>query len=55
MTREEAVEAYSKKFGGFPCFLFPSVCPDDEYVISAVEEALKTGKEIEPEKDDVDY
>ena len=54
MTREEAIEAYSKKFGGFPYFLFMG-CANDKYLISAVEEALKTGKEIEPEMDDVDY
>lgn len=48
MTREEAIAAYTEKFGGFPYFLMMGA--SDEAVIAAVEKALKSGKEIEPEK-----
>lgn len=48
MTREEAIAAYTKKFGGFPYFLMMGA--SDEAVIKAVKKALKSGKEIEPEK-----
>lgn len=48
MTREEAIEAYTDKFGGFPYFLMMGA--SDEAVITAVEKALKSGEEIEPER-----
>ena len=48
MTREEAIEAYAKKFGGFPYFLMMGA--SDEAVIEAVKKALKSGKEIKPEE-----
>lgn len=53
MTRDEAIKAYSDKFGGFPYFLMMGA--DDDYVVERVEEALRTGKEIEPEVDGVAY
>ena len=49
MTREEAIEAYEDKFGGFPYFLMMGV--SDEVVVAAVEKSLRTGEEIEPEED----
>lgn len=48
MTRDKAIEAYTEKFGGWPHFLMMGV--SDGYVVERVEEALKTGKEIEPVK-----
>ncbi len=53
MTIEEAKERYRKRFGGFPEFLFMG--SSDEEVVKAVEEALRTGKEIEPSVEDGDY
>lgn len=44
MTREEAIQEYSNKFGGFPYFLTMGM-PDEELVL-AVEKSLKTGEEI---------
>ena len=48
MIREEAIAAYTEKFGGFPYFLMMGA--SDEAVIKAVKKALKSGKEIEPEE-----
>ena len=48
MTREEAIKAYTEKFGGFPYFLMMGT--SDEAVITAVKKALKSGEEIEPEE-----
>ena len=46
MTREEAIEAYTEKFGGFPYFLIMGV--SDEVLVREVKKALKSGKEIKP-------
>ena len=46
MTREEAIEVYTEKFGGFPHFLIMGV--SDEVLVREVEKALKSDKEIEP-------
>lgn len=48
MTRDEAIEAYVKKFGGWPHFLMMGV--DDDQLVKRVKIALKTGKEIQPMK-----
>lgn len=48
MTREEAVEAYTDRFGGFPYFLFMG-CPDEE-LVRRVEEALRDGEQVRPEE-----
>lgn len=48
MTREEAIEAYTEKFGGFPYFLTMGV--SDKVLVHEIEKALKAGKEIEPEE-----
>jgi len=53
MTVDEAIKKYTEKFGGFPYFLF--LGSPDEKIIEAVENALKTGKEIEPENPNADY
>lgn len=47
MTRDEAIEKYTEKFGGYPHFLLMGA--SDEYVVKRVEESIRTGKEIEPE------
>lgn len=52
MTKNEAIQAYSDKFGGFPYFLFMGAADSD--VVEAVEQALKTGKEIEAPGDEGD-
>lgn len=46
MTRQEAIDAYTERFGGFPHYLFMTA--PDEYVIWEVRRALRRGKEIEP-------
>ena len=46
MTREEAIKAYTEKFGGVPYFLMMGA--PDEAITAAVEKALKSGEEIEP-------
>lgn len=48
MTREEAIAAYTEKFGGFPHFLMMGT--SDEAVITAVKKALKSGEEIKPKE-----
>lgn len=48
MTRDEAVEAYTDRFGGFPYFLFMG-CQDGE-LVRRVEEALRTGRPVRPEE-----
>lgn len=53
MTAEEAIEKYTEKFGGFPLFLFLGA--PDEYIVSEVKMALRTGREIEPDEEGVDY
>lgn len=44
MTREEAINAYMERFGGFP-FMSARGFPD-EVVIDMVKKALDTGEEI---------
>lgn len=53
MTINEAIEKYTKKFGGFPYFLFMGA--PEEKVIDAVKQALEIGEEIVAEFPDADY
>ena len=53
MTAQEAINAYTNKFGGFPYFLFLGA--PDEKIVEAVKIALKTGKEIKAENSGADY
>ncbi len=46
MTAEEAIKAYKEKFGGLPWGLDSM---GDEYIVAAVEKALKTGEEWNPD------
>lgn len=50
MTREEAIKAYTDRFGGFP-FMSMRGLPD-EVVIDLVQKALKDNREISFEFDD---
>ena len=45
MTYDEARTLYIEKFGGFPDFLFMGA--DESEVLPYIQEALKSGKEIE--------
>lgn len=48
---EKAIEKYVNKFGGFPSFLFMGA--EDDFIIESIESALKSGKEIEPNDEDM--
>lgn len=48
MTKQEAINAYVEKFGGWPGFLMMGA--SDEYIIESVKRAIETGREIKPEK-----
>lgn len=50
MTREEAVKAYTDRFGGFP-FMSMRGLPD-ELVVELVQKALENNREISFEFDD---
>lgn len=50
---DEVIAAYEKKFGGYPAFLLMGA--DDEEIISALSECLKTGEELKPFEPDADY
>lgn len=49
-TKEDAINAYIDRFGGFPNFLFMG-SPDD-FVIDEVVKALELDRKIEAEYDD---
>lgn len=52
-TRDEAIDAYIDKFGGFPYFLFMGAA--EQTVIDAVVTALELDRKIEPAREDVIY
>ena len=52
MTKDEAIKAYSDKFGGFPYFQTMGM-PDAE-IVKKVKKALDSGVEIKP-AEGVDY
>ena len=52
-TKEDAINAYIDRFGGFPNFIF-IVSPDD-FVIDEVVKALELDRMIEVEDDEVMY
>ena len=52
-TAEQAIAAYTERFGGWPYFIMMYASEHD--VIFEVRKALRTGKEIEAEYDDADY
>lgn len=53
MTRDEAIKAYTDKFGGFPYFLMMGA--PDNVVVEAVEKSLQTEQEIKPAHKDAIY
>ena len=46
-TEEDAISAYTERFGGFPYFLFMGA--EEDVIIDAVVKALETDREIEAE------
>lgn len=46
-TEDDAISAYTERFGGFPYYLFMGA--DDGVIIDAVVKALETDREIEAE------
>ena len=52
-TEEDAINAYTERFGGFPYFLFMGA--EEDVIIDAVVKAIETDREIEAEDDEVMY
>lgn len=46
-TEDDAINAYTDRFGGFPYFLFMGA--EEDVIIDAVVKALETDREIEAE------
>lgn len=46
-TEEDAINAYTERFGGFPYYLFMGA--EEDVIIDAVVKALETDREIEAE------
>ena len=46
-TEEDAISAYTERFGGFPYYLFMGA--DGDHIISEVVKALELDREIEAE------
>ena len=46
-TEEDAINAYTERFGGFPYFIFMGA--EEDVIIDAVVKALETDREIEAE------
>lgn len=47
-TEDDAINAYTERFGGFPYYLFMGA--DGDYIISEVVKALELDREIEAEE-----
>ena len=47
-TKEDAINAYTERFGGFPYYLFMGA--DESVIIDEVVKALELDREIEPEE-----
>ena len=47
-TEDDAINAYTERFGGFPYYLFMGAEEDD--IISEVVKALETDRDIEAEE-----
>lgn len=47
-TKDDAIDAYTEHFGGFPYFLFMGA--DESVIIDEVVKALELDREIEPEE-----
>ncbi len=53
ITKEEVIDLYTKRFGGYPAFLLMGAT--DEIIIEKLLESLKTGKELIIENKECDY
>ena len=47
-TEEDAINAYTERFGGFPYFIFMGA--EEDVIIDAVVKSLETDREIEAEE-----
>ena len=47
-TEDDAISAYTERFGGFPYYLFMGA--EEDNIISEVVKALETDREIEAEE-----
>ena len=47
-TEEDAINAYTERFGGFPYFIFLGA--EEDVITDAVVKALETDREIEAEE-----
>lgn len=47
-TEDDAINAYTERFGGFPYYLFMGA--EEDYIISEVVKALELDREIEAEE-----
>ena len=47
-TEDDAINAYTERFGGFPYYLFMG--SEEDVIIDAVVKALETDREIEAEE-----
>lgn len=47
-TEDDAINAYTERFGGFPYYLFMGA--EEDVIIDAVVKALETDREIEAEE-----
>ena len=52
-TEEDAINAYTERFGGFPHFIFMGA--EEDVIIDAVVKALETDRMIEPKNNEVIY
>ena len=52
-TEEDAINAYTERFGGFPYYLFMGA--EEDVIIDAVVKALELDRMIEVEDDEVMY
>ena len=52
-TEDDAISAYTKRFGGFPYFLFMGA--EEDVIIDAVVKALETDRKIEQDRKGVVY
>ena len=52
-TEDDAINAYTERFGGFPYFLFMGA--EEDCIISEVVKALELDRKIEPKNDEVTY
>lgn len=52
-TKEDAIDAYIDRFGGFPKFLFMGA--NEDYIIDEVVKALEIDRKIEPKNEEVTY